>query len=135
METLKLSYVSKIMQRVLIDCCYQAMYTKAKKHELAAEYDRAFEAYLKAASLFLHLNRNTPDAKHKANAAQALERAEKIKSLKTSSRSLAVDWFSDGKDIPTFVSTERLIPPPSGHFSLLQKSKSMSWRRGNLSMD
>lgn len=85
-----------ILNDILIQFGIQAVYTKAKKHELAGEYDRAFEAYLKAASLFLHLNRTSPNEKHKLNAQTALDRAEKLRTLRSNSRTIAVDWFSNG---------------------------------------
>ena len=64
----------------------QASYVKATKAELSRQYNQAFQHYIKAAELFLHLSRATSSgekekAKWKSNAQKALDRAEKIKSF------------------------------------------------------
>ncbi|KAL0577696.1 cysteine protease [Marasmius crinis-equi] len=62
----------------------ESAYAKATKAEIANDFDSAFQNYIKAADLFLHLSRmNTGDErrrdKWKNDASKALERAEKIK--------------------------------------------------------
>nr|GAT49101.1 predicted protein [Mycena chlorophos] len=81
----------------------ESIYAKAVKAEYNKELDNAFRLYVKAAETFLHLGRaidNQRDkAKHKASAAKALERAERIKGFveKSGPQTLtpvAVDHFS-----------------------------------------
>ncbi|KAK7018694.1 cysteine protease [Paramarasmius palmivorus] len=62
----------------------ESAYAKATRAELAQDYNSAFQSYIKAAELFLHLSRtNTSDEKKKEkwknDADKALQRAEKIK--------------------------------------------------------
>ncbi|KZV68756.1 cysteine proteinase [Peniophora sp. CONT] len=62
-----------------------ALLTSAAKAELAHDYDSAFAQYIKAASAHLALSRVTAAdgaERHKAAAARAVERAEKIKAAK-----------------------------------------------------
>ncbi|KAJ3487156.1 hypothetical protein NLI96_g3727 [Meripilus lineatus] len=63
-----------------------AAYTKGTKAELERDFDRAFPLYIQAAEDFLHLSRASTNpslrASYKALADKALERAEKIKSVK-----------------------------------------------------
>ena len=79
----------------------QTNYQKGANAELARDFDKAFRLYLKAAEQFLHLNRQTTDerlrAQCKAEAAKALERAEKIKAVKQDVRPVAKDEFSDSE--------------------------------------
>uniref|UniRef100_A0A0W0FBM1 Calpain catalytic domain-containing protein n=1 Tax=Moniliophthora roreri TaxID=221103 RepID=A0A0W0FBM1_MONRR len=62
----------------------ESAYTKATRAELAQDYNAAFQSYIKATELFLHLSRApTMDEKKKEkwknDADKALQRAEKIK--------------------------------------------------------
>ncbi|KAH0829129.1 hypothetical protein J3R83DRAFT_2605 [Lanmaoa asiatica] len=62
----------------------EAIYDRATNLEFVAEYTSAFHLYLDAADAFLHLSRSTGvtplfQAQCKANAAKAIQRAEKIK--------------------------------------------------------
>lgn len=64
----------------------QTIYAKATKAELAQNYDNAFRLYVQATELYLHLGRtNTLGERDKANckaqAAKALDRAERIKAF------------------------------------------------------
>ncbi|VDC05101.1 unnamed protein product [Peniophora sp. CBMAI 1063] len=64
-----------------------ALLTAAAKAELAHDYDNAFAQYIKAASSHLTLSRLSSgegSERHKAAAARAVERAEKIKAAKGS---------------------------------------------------
>ena len=71
----------------------------AANAELARYFDKAFRLYLKAAEQFLHLSRQSTDDRTrtlcKAEAAKALERAEKIKAVKQDVRPVPKDEFSD----------------------------------------
>ncbi|KAJ3553680.1 hypothetical protein NM688_g3481 [Phlebia brevispora] len=79
------------------------LYAKATKAELERDYDRAFQLYVKAAEGFLHLSRTTTDPAFtttcKANAARALERAEKIKTAKRDITPVATDRLSQREQL------------------------------------
>ncbi|KAF7792724.1 hypothetical protein EIP86_003822 [Pleurotus ostreatoroseus] len=76
----------------------EALYAKAAKAEHDGDYDRAFQLYIKAAEGFLHLSRTVVDAALrntcKTNASKALERAEKIKTIKRDVTPVAADYLS-----------------------------------------
>ncbi|KAH7883246.1 hypothetical protein F5I97DRAFT_1903549 [Phlebopus sp. FC_14] len=61
----------------------ESLYSRAAKSELSSDFTTAFRLYLAAADAFLNLSRSQPhptlQARCKANANKALERAEKIK--------------------------------------------------------
>ncbi|KIM82477.1 hypothetical protein PILCRDRAFT_463625 [Piloderma croceum F 1598] len=86
----------------------QTSYTKASRAELARDYDEAFRLYIKAAEGFLHLSRGNVDdtrkAQWKKEAGKALERAERIKSVKGRDglRGVEVDIWSDGTCTPLY---------------------------------
>ena len=81
----------------------QTTYQKAANAELSRDFDKAFKLYLKSAELYLHLSRQSTEdrlrALCKAEAAKALERAEKIKSVRQDIRPVAKDEFSDSKHL------------------------------------
>lgn len=86
--------------------------SKAAKAEFAKEYDQAFRLYIKAAESFLHLSRSGTQSdktkqQWKANAAKALERAERIKKF--------VEKSSASSNIPS--PSLRLTPVAINHFS------------------
>ncbi|KAF9029355.1 cysteine proteinase [Hymenopellis radicata] len=106
----------------------ESTYSKAAKSELAKKYDTAFRLYIKSAEIFLHLSRSTDQSdrdksKWKGRAAQALERAEKIKSVTKKSTAIA-SGATDESNIT-------LTPVGIDHFShrqqsyVLQKSSSV----------
>lgn len=79
----------------------QTLYTQATHAELAQDYDDAFRLYIKAAEGFLHLSRSADDSaksRWKKEAGRALERAERIKGVRSQSelRTVEVDYWSDG---------------------------------------
>jgi len=77
----------------------QATYSKAAKAELQNDLDRAFRLYVKAAEDFLHLSQTSRDGRlrteYKDEAGKALERAEKIKSVRPDLTPVATDHFSE----------------------------------------
>lgn len=93
-------------------------YSKAAKAELSKNFDTAFRLYIKSAEIFLHLSRASDDnerdkAKWKSRAAQALERAEKIKAVTKKSSDQASAAQSDAQ--PSV--THTLTPVGVDHFS------------------
>ncbi|KAL4071268.1 hypothetical protein V8B97DRAFT_2104210 [Scleroderma yunnanense] len=87
-----------------------AVHSRAARAEHASDFSTAFRLYISAADAFLHLSRSESlnsafQARCKANAAKALERAEKIK--KASERPGAgfevdvvpIDWFSQEQQL------------------------------------
>ncbi|KAI0741055.1 hypothetical protein C8Q76DRAFT_609267, partial [Earliella scabrosa] len=76
-------------------------YKRAANAELARDFDKAFRLYLGAADQFLQLSRQTAQQKmralYKAEAAKALERAEKIKTFKQDIKPVAKNEFADGE--------------------------------------
>ncbi|KAI0359564.1 cysteine proteinase, partial [Trametes cingulata] len=123
-------------------------YSKAANAELAKEYDRAFRQYIKAAEQFLFLGRQATEeqlrALYRGQAAKALERAEKIKSVKRDIRPVAKDEFSEGRQLyvlqksslvnqiylPLWGSSER--PTPASEHPLLsteQQERGATWGR------
>ena len=93
---------------------------KAAKAEFAKEYDQAFRLYIKAAESFLHLSRSTTQSdkskqQWKANAAKALERAERIKKFAEKSPNT------------------HLTPVPINHFSPRKSFTSLHFRLFNSS--
>ncbi|KAI0067565.1 cysteine proteinase [Artomyces pyxidatus] len=76
----------------------ESLYTRAAKAELSKDFDTAFRSYVKAATAFLTLSRSTNDARLQAQwrqeAGKALERAEKIKSVKSDLTPVDRDRFS-----------------------------------------
>jgi calpain-7 len=100
--------------------------SKAAKAEFAKEYDQAFRLYIKAAESFLHLSRSPTQSdkskqQWKANAAKALERAERIKKFVAATSNtpaslrltpVAINHFSPRKSFkslqfPVFSSSQR----------------------------
>ncbi|KAL4079236.1 hypothetical protein J3A83DRAFT_4456252, partial [Scleroderma citrinum] len=88
----------------------EAVHSRAARAEHASDFSTAFRLYISAADAFLHLSRSESlnsafQARCKANAAKALERAEKIK--KASERPGAgfevdvvpIDWFSQEQQL------------------------------------
>jgi calpain-7 len=79
--------------------CFQSIYSKAAKAELSKEWDQAFQLYIKSAEGYLHLNRTTSNerlrALCKSGAGKALERAEKIKTIKRNLMPISVNHFSE----------------------------------------
>jgi calpain-7 len=78
----------------------KALYSKAAKAELDKDWDTAFRLYVKSAESFLHLSRLTSNetvrTKLKLNAGKALERAEKIKAIKSGQVTpVVIDLFSE----------------------------------------
>ncbi|KAG2104085.1 uncharacterized protein F5147DRAFT_704998 [Suillus discolor] len=69
------------------------IYTRAKKFELANDWNNAFKLHLQAADAFLRISR-TADPKYRDNAAEALGRAGKIKQFKKLTP-LSTDYFSN----------------------------------------
>ncbi|EJD46911.1 cysteine proteinase [Auricularia subglabra TFB-10046 SS5] len=71
--------------------------TKAAAKELEGHIDAAFELYISAARAFLNIANTSPELKvsAKAEANKALERAEKIKSAKSSVKPVAKDPLSE----------------------------------------
>ncbi|KAI0629428.1 hypothetical protein C8Q77DRAFT_1220174 [Trametes polyzona] len=67
--------------------------------ELAKDYDRAFGHYIQAAEQFLSLSRRAPEGplrtKYQSQAGKALERAEKIKSVRRNIKPAAKDEFAE----------------------------------------
>jgi len=62
------------------------MYAKATKAEFSRQFNLAFQHYIKATELFLHLSRSAgvtekDKTKWKSSAQKALERAERIKTF------------------------------------------------------
>jgi calpain-7 len=76
------------------------LYSKASGKELAGDLDGAFALYVRAAQSHLHLSRiaSSPRERdeHKAAAAKALERAERIKAVKHDVAPVQRDRFSAG---------------------------------------
>ena len=88
--------------------------SKAAMAEFAKEYDQAFRLYIKAAESFLHLSRSGTQSdktkqQWKANAAKALERAEKIKVFVEKSTAIP----ASNHQSPSL----RLTPVAINHFS------------------
>ncbi|TFY79590.1 hypothetical protein EWM64_g4422 [Hericium alpestre] len=65
----------------------EATYNKAAKAELSKNYDAAFRGYIDAATAYLALSRSAVDARSqtrlRSQASKALERAERIKAVKS----------------------------------------------------
>ncbi|KAF5317385.1 hypothetical protein D9611_003702 [Ephemerocybe angulata] len=79
------------------------IYSKATKAELSRQFNQAFQHYIKAAELYLHLSRSEGSAekdkvKWKASAQKALDRAERIKSF--AEKSTARPKGSPVEDLP-----------------------------------
>ncbi|TFK50844.1 cysteine proteinase [Heliocybe sulcata] len=74
-------------------------YARATKAEVEQNWDLAFKLYVRAVELYLHASRtateNVSRAEYKAQAAKALNRAEKIKALKRDLAPVPVDRFSE----------------------------------------
>ncbi|KAG0708685.1 hypothetical protein DFH29DRAFT_891533 [Suillus ampliporus] len=68
------------------------IYSRAAKYELDSDWNNAFRLYLEAATAFLHISHT--DSTYRTNAANALERAEKIKQYKHDLAPLSIDLFS-----------------------------------------
>ena len=70
---------------------------------MAKDFDKAFRMYVKATEQYLHISNRTADvrlrATYKAEAAKALERAEKIKALRRDVAPVLNDELSAG-DLP-----------------------------------
>ncbi|KAG2015319.1 hypothetical protein CC2G_008602 [Coprinopsis cinerea AmutBmut pab1-1] len=82
----------------------ETLYSKATKFELSKRYDQAYEHYIRATELFLHITRSPPNAlsdkerlKWKDSAKKALDRAEKVKVFTDSSRRRA----AGGSPVPS----------------------------------
>ncbi|KAI0369024.1 cysteine proteinase [Pilatotrama ljubarskyi] len=126
----------------------EAQYAKGANAELAKEYGRAFRHYVKAAEQYVFLNRQATDEQlrthYRAQAAKALERAEKIKSVRRDVRPVAKDDLSESDQLyvlqkssfvnqgymPLWDSTERPTPaseqPP---LSDEQRERGATWRK------
>ncbi|KAI6007673.1 hypothetical protein F5J12DRAFT_85857 [Pisolithus orientalis] len=83
----------------------EAAYARGAKSELSSDFSAAFRLYLAAADAFLHLSRSESlnpvfRTRCKANAAKALERAEKIKKASEQPGAtfevdaVPIDWFA-----------------------------------------
>ncbi|KAJ8473861.1 hypothetical protein ONZ51_g7595 [Trametes cubensis] len=126
----------------------EAQYSKAANAELAKDYDRAFRHYVKAAEHFLLLSRHATDDRprtlYRAQAAKALERAEKIKAIKQDIRPAVKNPFAAGEQLyvlqkssivnqgffPLWDSSDR--PSPSSEqppLSLEQQKYGATWRK------
>lgn len=101
---------------------FQALYSKATKSELARRYDQAYEHYVRAAELFLHLSRSSQEAteqdkaKWKGNVQRALDRAEKIKGSLTA-KAGATSIPPPGPTSPNPPSNTLLTPVSINHFA------------------
>ena len=103
----------------------QSFYSKATKAELARHYDQAYESYVRAAELFLHLSRSAQAAsekdrsKWKGNVQRALDRAEKIKGSLAAKPSSSLAPPPTGPPAgPAIGSTLALAPVFINHFAL-----------------
>lgn len=106
----------------------QASYVKATKAELSRQYNQAFQHYIKAAELFLHLSRATGSSekektKCKSNAQKALERAERIKSFTEKREKPSSTGQIPSESSPT--SDVRLAPVAINDFATRKSSSSL----------
>lgn len=84
-----------------IESLHKTVYTKAAKAELTKDFDLAFKLYIKAAEDFLHQSRKTTEERAKSQlksrAGVALQRAEKIKSIRRDLTPVVRNPFSERK--------------------------------------
>ncbi|KAH7925291.1 cysteine proteinase [Leucogyrophana mollusca] len=127
----------------------EATYARAAKYELESNWNQAFRLYIEAIEAFLHLSRIGADEglrrKCKASAGKALERAEKIKSIRRELAPVSISHFSEQQQFyvlkksslinnvryPLWNEPSGQTPQDSAFGSLSRQPTSFVWRRPN----